>query len=129
MTINLRPHHIERIIQINKANTFQRNLYLFVNQKIYGEQFYINCKNLFQRARFGEDIFVVDGIDDLCRNCPYQVPCSNENYGAIINMLPKLFKILGAYVSDVRLVDNEVKNRLKLSYKSVYTLQGLMELN
>ncbi|RJQ16809.1 hypothetical protein C4573_01965 [Candidatus Woesearchaeota archaeon] len=126
MTIPLRPHHIERIIELEQKNPLYLALFSLVVRTLYGKATYADYKSAIKRVKAGEEIAVTREVGALCTHCPYQGPCLNQEYDRVSEMAPWFIRAIGGTVLNAPEEDKKALKRLNVDEAKTYTLQDLI---
>lgn len=115
--MKLRPHHIERIIELETKNWVNRIIRSVGSRLIYGKDYQENLRNVMRRLRQGEHISVTLSEDDLCSSCMYATHCLSGEYEKAEESAPRYIKnILNLFNLALTLPDTR-KQDLKSLYK------------
>ena len=125
MAVKLRPHHVEKLIELKKKGPLYRVFFSGAVRTLYGAETYQDFQGAAQRIKEGEDISLTREIGELCEHCPYQKACLAEDYGLQENM-PWLFKMMGGTLDNTRSLDDKAMTALKLEEGKTYRLDDLL---
>ena len=124
MTLKLRPHHVEKLIELDSKNILYRAFFYGLVKTLYGAEAHKDWQETVLRIKAGEEVALTRGVGELCKHCPYQQACLNEEYGVQENM-PWLGRMLGTTLLNTRNLDDIAINNLELEEGENYRLDHL----
>jgi hypothetical protein len=84
--INLRPHHLKVVLQYFSDTEQQRQEFLDVCRREYGEGFVEGAVRMFTEIEAGGLIRIISGEDDICHiPCKFLESCKDGNYTPLVD--------------------------------------------
>jgi hypothetical protein len=126
MVIEIRPHHLETMIENEQKGTIYDVFFSILVFTIYGKTAYEGYKQIITRVREGEEMQLTKNVDCWCENCPYQRPCIEGNVKEATKLLPWFYRLIGAKLPNTQNQDEIALRNLRINEGKRYRLSDFV---